>query len=101
MRKLALIVGFVVAAVVGSAVPAAACEDHGKPKIYFANGGKPRQEAYWAKSYNYADVIVCAAKGDRAQAVYRISRLQKKYRKLGYYWGGRAPKWDKACNAKK
>lgn len=69
------------------------------PTVLYSEHGKVKQEAWWALSYNHPGVIVCAKKGDKAQAVYRISRVQKKWPKKGYYWGGRAKKHDRLCNA--
>jgi hypothetical protein len=69
------------------------------PTVLYAKHGKPKQQAYWAKSHNHADVIVCVTKGDKAEAVYKISRVQKKWPKKGYYWGGLAgKKYDRLCN---
>ncbi|WP_431911663.1 hypothetical protein [Nonomuraea jabiensis] len=69
------------------------------PKVAYAKHGEVRQEAYWAKSYNYDDVIICVTKGDKAEAVYKIAKYAKAHRKMGFYWGGRAAKkYDRLCN---
>lgn len=71
----------------------------GDAKILYSTHGRTEQEAYWALSWNHPGVVVCVTKGERAEAVYKISLARKRWPKKGYYWGGEAGrKWDRACS---